>query len=61
MVTQCKESVIKHRCLFPFHIQLVLLAGVRAESRDRRTAAVADFYTLISTYTVVALAHNCDR
>ena len=38
-VTQRKESVIKHRC-FLFHTQLILLAGVRAESRDGRTAAV---------------------
>ena len=50
-VTQRKASVIKHRCLFSFHTQLILLAGVRAESRDGRTAAVADFYTLISTYS----------
>ena len=50
-VTQRKVSVTKHRCLFSFHTQLILLAGVRAESRDRRTAAVADFYTLISTYS----------
>ena len=50
-VTQHKVSVIKHRCLFPFHTQLTLLAGIRAESRDGRTAAVADFYTLISTYS----------
>ena len=39
-VTQRKASVIKHRCLFSFHTQLILLAGVRAESRDGRTAAV---------------------
>ena len=50
-VTQRKESVIKHWCLFSLHTQLILLAGVRAESRDGRTAAVADFYTLISTYS----------
>ena len=51
-VTQRKVSVIKHRCLFSFHTQLILLAGVQAESRDRQTAAVADdFYTLISTYS----------
>ena len=50
-VTQRKESVIKHRCLFLFHTQLILLADIRAESRDGRTAAVADFYTLISTYS----------
>ena len=49
-VTQRKVSVIKHRCLCSFHTQLILLAGVRAESRDGRTAVVADFYTLISTY-----------
>ena len=42
-VTQRKVSVIKHRCLFSFHTQLILLAGVRAESRDGRTAAVGDF------------------
>ena len=53
-VTQRKVSVIKHRCLFSFHTRLILLAGVRAESESResgRTAAVADFYTLISTYS----------
>ena len=48
-VAQRKENVIKLRCLFLFHTQLILLAGVRAERRDGRTAAVADFYTLIST------------
>ena len=42
-VTQRKVSVIKHRCVFSFHTQLVLLAGIPAESRDGRTAAVADF------------------
>ena len=47
--TQRKLSVTKHRCLFSFHTQLILLAsGLRAE---RRTAAVVDFYTLISTYS----------
>ena len=45
-VTQRKVSVIKHRCLFSFQTQLILLAGVRAESRDGPTAAVADFYTI---------------
>ena len=31
--TQRKESVIKHRCLFSFHTQLILLAsGLRAEA-----------------------------
>ena len=31
-VTQLKVSVIKHRCLFSFHTQLILLAsGLRAE------------------------------
>ena len=50
-VTQRKVSVIKHRCLFSFHTQLILLADVPAESRDGRIAAVADFYTLISTYS----------
>ena len=50
-VTQRKVSVIKHWCLFSLHTQLILLAGVRAENRDGRTAAVADFYTLISTYS----------
>ena len=50
-VTLRKVSVIKHRCLFSFHTQLILLAGVQAKSRDGRTAAVADFYTLISTYS----------
>ena len=54
-ITQCKVSVIKHRCLFSFHTQLILLAGVQAErveSRDGRTAAVAtDFHTSISTYS----------
>ena len=50
-VTQRKESVIKRRHLFLFHTQLILVAGVRAKSRDGRTAAVADFYTLISTYS----------
>ena len=33
-VTQRKVSVIKHICLFSFHTQLILLAGVRAERRD---------------------------
>ena len=48
-VTQRKESLIKHRCLFLFHTRLILLAsGLRVE---RRTAAVADFYTLISTHS----------
>ena len=42
-VTQRKVSVIKHRCLFSFHTQLILLAGVRAESRDGRTAAFLQF------------------
>ena len=60
-VTPRKVSVIKHRCLFSFHTQLILPAGVRAESREGRTAAVADFYTLISTDTVAVLAHKCDR
>ena len=50
-VTQRKVSVMKHRCLFSFHTQLILLAGVRAESRDGGTAAVADFYTLVSAYS----------
>ena len=50
-VTQLKLSVIKHRCLFSFHTQLILLAGVQAEIRDGRTAGVADFYTsVISKY-----------
>ena len=50
-VTQLKVSVIKHRCLFSFHTQLILLAsGLRAE-RELATAAVVDFYTLISTYS----------
>ena len=41
-VTQCKESVMKHRGLFLFHTQLILLAsGLRAE---RRTAAVVDLH-----------------
>ena len=47
-VTQRKVSVIKHRCLFSFHTQLILLAGVQAESRDGRTAGCRllhfDFY-----------------
>ena len=60
-VTQRKENVIKHRSLFLFHTQLILLAGVRAERGDGRTAAVADFYTLISTDTVAVLAHKCGR
>ena len=50
-VTQRKENVIKHRCLFLFHTQLILLAGVRADGRDGRTATVADFFTLISKYS----------
>ena len=50
-VTQHKVSVIKHRCLFSFHSQLILLADIQAESRDGQTAVVADFYTLISTYS----------
>ena len=49
-IAQCKASVIKHiRCLFSFHTQLILLvSGLRA---DGQTAAVVDFYTLISTYS----------
>ena len=53
-VPQPKVSVIKHRCLFSFHSQLILLAGVRAESGEigeGRTAAVADFYTLLFLHT----------
>ena len=57
-VIQRKVSVIKHRCLFSFQTQLILLAGVQAESRDGRTAAVADFYTLISTYMLLFLHTN---
>ena len=45
-----KVSTKKHRCLFSFHTQLILLAsGLRAA--ERRTAAVVDFYTSISTYS----------
>ena len=33
-VTQRKVSVIKHRCLFSFHTQLILLAGVRVETAE---------------------------
>ena len=57
-VTQCKVSVIKHRCLFSFHPQLILLAGIWAESRDGQIAAVADFYTLISTYSCCSCKQN---
>ena len=48
-VMQRKVSVIKHRCLFLFNTQLIFLASwLRAE---RRTAAVVDFYTLVSAYS----------
>ena len=54
-VTQLKVSVIKHRCLFSFHTQLILLpSGLRAEG----TAAVVDFYTMISTYMLLFLHTN---
>ena len=43
-VTQLRKvSAIKHRYIFSFHTQHILLAsGLREE---RRTAAVVDFYT----------------
>ena len=37
--------------MFIFISYLANFTGVRAESRDGRTAAVADFCTLISTYS----------
>ena len=39
--------------IFISYSAVILLAGVRAESRDGRTAVVAsDFYTLISTNAI---------
>ena len=61
-VTQRKVSVIKHRCLFSFHTQFILLAsGLRAERRTAVVPVVDSVYTLISTDTVAVLAHKCDR
>ena len=58
IVTRRKASVIKHRCIISFHTQLILQAGVRAEGRDGRTAAVADFYTLVFTYRQLLFLHT---
>ena len=60
-VTQLKVSVMKHRCLFSFHTQLILLAGVRAErveSRDGRTAAVATDFKNFDFYIQLLFLHT---
>ena len=58
-VIQRKVSVIKHRCLFLFNTQLIFLASwLRAE---RRTAAVVDFYTLVSAYSCCSCTDAIDE
>ena len=52
--TQLKLRVLKHKDLFPFHTQLFLYWC--PESRNR-TAAVVDYYTLISTYSCCSCTH----
>ena len=61
-VAQRKVSVTKHRCLFSFHTQLILLAGVRAGLRAETGELLRlQTFTLWFLHTVAVLAHKCDR